>query len=172
MSMNLFSDSIQLMEELLRKSKKVKRRATLEEAEIDGVWLTAYARIARRCRDDKDLGVSRSPYELAPSVSPFSGEYFEHREWEVRLGMERHPNIHPLLEYEAHCVNSAGYWMSFSSAAMALRGESLKLEGTTGVEEAEMFDVWAMIAVRYGLRVVGLRVEFYKRSAKDQKCND
>jgi hypothetical protein len=44
--------------------------------------------------------------------------------------------------------------MSFSSAAMTLRGEALKLEGTTGVEEAEMFDVWAMMAVRYGLRVV------------------
>jgi hypothetical protein len=29
-----------------------------------------------------------------------------------------------------------------------------------------MFDVWAMMAVRYGLRVVGLRIEFYKRSAK------
>jgi hypothetical protein len=64
-------------------------------------------------------------------------------------------------------MNSAGYWMSFSSADMALRGEALKLEGTTGVEKAEMFDVWAMMAVRYGLRVVGLRVEFYKRSAKN-----
>jgi hypothetical protein len=52
------------MEELLRKSKTVKRGATLEEAEIDGAWLTAYARIARRCRDDKDLSVSRYPYEL------------------------------------------------------------------------------------------------------------
>jgi hypothetical protein len=30
-----------------------------------------------------------------------------------------------------------------------------------------MFDVWAMMAVRYGLWVVGLRVEFYKISAKD-----
>jgi hypothetical protein len=57
--------------------------------------------------------------------------------------------------------------MSFSSAAMALRGEALKLEGTTGVEEAEMFYVWAMMAVRYGLRIVGLWVEFYKGSAKD-----
>jgi hypothetical protein len=43
-------------------------------------WLTAYAKIARRCRDDMDLGVSRYPYELAPGVSPFSGSYFEHRE--------------------------------------------------------------------------------------------
>jgi hypothetical protein len=68
--------------------------------------------------------------------------------------MERHPSLRPLFEYEAHYTNSAGYWMSFSSAAMALRGEALKLEGTTGVEEAEMFDVWAMMAVRYGLRIV------------------
>jgi hypothetical protein len=58
-------------------------------------------------------------------------------------------------------------WMSFSPAAMALRGGALKLEGKTGVEEAEMFDVLAMMAVLYGLRLVGLRVEFYKRSAKD-----
>jgi hypothetical protein len=159
--MNLFSDSIQSMENLLRKSKKVKRGATLEEAEIDGAWLTAYANIARRCRDDKDLGVSRYPYELAPGVSLFSGGYFEHREWAIRRGMERHPSLRPLFEYEAHYLNSAGYWMSFSSAAMALRGEALKLEGTTGV------DVWAMMAVRYGLRVVGLGAEFYTRSSKD-----
>jgi hypothetical protein len=139
----------------------------LEEAEIDGAWMTAYARIARRCRDDMDLGVSRYPYELALGVSPFSGGYFEHREWAIRRGMERHPWLRPLFEYEAHNTNSAGYWMSFSSAAMDLRGEALKLEGTTGVKEAEMFDMWAMMAVRYGLRVVGLRVEFYKRSAKN-----
>jgi hypothetical protein len=155
------------MEELLRKSKKVKRGVTLEEAEIDGAWLTAYARIARRCRDDKDLGVTRYPYELAPGKSPFSGGYYEHREWAIRRGMERHPCPRPLFEYEAYYTNSAGYWMGFSSAAMDLRGEALKLESTTGVKEAEMFDVWAMMAARYGLPVVGLRVEFYKRSAKD-----
>jgi hypothetical protein len=165
--MNLISDSIQLMEELLRKSKNVKRGAKLEVAEIDGAWLTAYAKIARRCRDDEDLSVSRYPYELAPGVSPFSGAYFEHREWAIRRGMERHPSLRLLYEYEAHYMNSAVHWMSFSSAAMALRGEALKLEDTTGVEEAEMFDVWAIMAVRYGLRIVGLRVEFYKRSAKD-----
>jgi hypothetical protein len=57
--------------------------------------------------------------------------------------------------------------MSFSSAAMALRGGALKLEGLNGAEEAEIFDVWAMMAVQYGLRVVGLRVEFFKTSEKD-----
>jgi hypothetical protein len=57
--------------------------------------------------------------------------------------------------------------MSFSTATMALRGLALKLEGTTGVEEAEMLDVWEMMAVWDGLRVVGLQFEFYERSAKD-----
>jgi hypothetical protein len=38
--------------------------------------------------------------------------------------------------------------MTFSSADMNPRGEDLKLEGTTGVEKAERFGVWAMMAVR------------------------
>jgi hypothetical protein len=142
------------MEELLRKSKKVKRGATLEEVEIDGASLTAYAKIDRRFRDDNDLGVSRYPYDIAYGVIPLSGGYFEHREWAIRRGMERHPSLPPLFEYEAHYTNSARYWMGFSSAAMALRDEDLMVEGTNGVEEAEMFDVWDMMAVRHGLRVV------------------
>jgi hypothetical protein len=50
---------------------------------------------------------------------------------------------------------------------MALWGAALKLEGKTGVEEVERFDACAIMAVRYGLRVVGLQVEFDKRYAKD-----
>jgi hypothetical protein len=97
------------MEELLRKSKKVKRGATLEKADIYDSWLTAHMRIARRCRDDKGLGASRYPDELASGVTPFAGGYFEHREWTIRRSMERHPILRPLVEYEAHYMNSAGY---------------------------------------------------------------
>jgi hypothetical protein len=117
----------------------------LEEADVDGAWPTSYARIARRCRDDKGMGFSRYPYELASGVSPFSGGYFKHREWAIRRGMERHPSLRPLIEYEARYTSSAGYWMSLSSAVMDLRGEALKLEGTTGAEEAERFDAWAIV---------------------------
>jgi hypothetical protein len=46
----ILSDSIQSMEELLRKSKKLKCGATLEKADIDGARLPAYARISWRCR--------------------------------------------------------------------------------------------------------------------------
>jgi hypothetical protein len=63
-SMTLFNDSAQRMEELINNSKKVRRGATLERAEMDGSWLTIYPTISRRYRDDKDLGVSRYPYEL------------------------------------------------------------------------------------------------------------
>jgi hypothetical protein len=95
----------------------VKCGATLKEADVDGAWLTAYARNARRCRDDKDMGVTRYPYELASGVSPFSGN-----EWAICRGVVWHPSLRLL-------------WMSFSSAPLDLRGEALKLEGTTGVEE-------------------------------------
>jgi hypothetical protein len=61
------------MKEFLRKTKKVKRGTTLKEADVDGAWLAAYARIARRCRNDKDMGVTRYSYELAPGGSLFSG---------------------------------------------------------------------------------------------------
>jgi hypothetical protein len=134
--MNLFSDSVQRMEGLIAKSKKLKRGATMEEAEIDGSWLTAYATIARRCRDDKDLCVSRYPYELPQGVNPFAGGFFEHREWAIRQGMECHSSLRPLYQYEAHYTNAAGYWMSFSVAATALRGEALRREGTEGIEDA------------------------------------
>jgi hypothetical protein len=40
------SESVQSLEELLCKVKKVKRGSTLEEVGIDGSWLTASARIA------------------------------------------------------------------------------------------------------------------------------
>jgi hypothetical protein len=164
---NLFSDSIDEMEKLLGKAKKVKKGSTLEEAGVEGAWLTAYAQIARRCRDDRDFGVTRYPYELGPGVNPFAGGYFEHREWPIRRGMERHASLRTIYEFEAHYVNSAGFWMAFSTAAMALRGEALAKPDTSGVEDAKKYNVWGMMGVRYGLRAVGLRVEFYKKSAKD-----
>jgi hypothetical protein len=57
--------------------------------------------------------------------------------------------------------------MAFSTASLALRGEARAKMDTTGVEDAKNYDVWGMIGVRYGLSTVGLRVEFYRKSAKD-----
>jgi hypothetical protein len=76
---NLFSDSIDELEKLLVKAKEVKKGSTLEDAGVEGAWPTAYAQIARRCRDDRDFGVTRYPYELGPGVNPFAGGYFEPR---------------------------------------------------------------------------------------------
>jgi hypothetical protein len=74
--------------------------------------------------------------------------------------MERYASLRPSYEIEAHYVNSAGFWMAFSTAAMALREEALAKPDTAGVEDDKKYDVWGMMGVRYGLRAVGLRVEF------------
>lgn len=51
--------------DLLKKAQKVSKGESLEEAEIDYEWLTGYAQIAQRTRDDKDFGINRYPYEKA-----------------------------------------------------------------------------------------------------------
>jgi hypothetical protein len=104
---------------------------------------------------------------MPPGVNTVAGGYFEHREWANRRGMELHSSLRPLYQYEARYTNAAGYCMSFSVAAAALRGDSLRREGPEVIVDATRFDVWAMMAVRYGLLVVGLRTEFSKMSAKD-----
>jgi hypothetical protein len=41
------SNRTEILNELLRKAKKVRKGASLAEAEIDAAWLTTYAAIAR-----------------------------------------------------------------------------------------------------------------------------
>ena len=53
--------------------------------------------------------------------------------------------------------------MAFHEAALDPRQEILDEKKD---EEAKNYDVWAALAIRYGLRVVGLRSEFYKMAAR------
>lgn len=54
--------------------------------------------------------------------------------------------------------------MAFHEAAITLRQEALT---AANEEKALIYEVWAPIAIRYELRVVGLRAEFYRMAAKD-----
>lgn len=107
-TMSIFAGNVDQMEGLLAKAKKVSKGSTLAEAKIDSAWLVAYAQIARRCRDDKEFGLSRYPYEQGPSVRAFTGGFFEHREWPLRKGLERHNSLRLVSEYEANYVNASG----------------------------------------------------------------
>ena len=127
---------------------------------------TAYGTIARRCRDEKDFGMTPYPYEQGLGVLAFSGGFFDHPDWALRRGMEKHSRLRPVVEYEANYINSAGYWMAFHESAISLRDEALGAPDRDS-EEANEYDFWALISIRYGLRVVGLRAEFYKMSARD-----
>jgi hypothetical protein len=57
--------------------------------------------------------------------------------------------------------------MSFAEAAIALRDEELARSPEEDAAEAGRLDTWMAIGIRYGLRVVGLRTEFFRMSAKD-----
>ena len=97
-------------------------------------------------------------------MAAFACGFFEHREWPLRTNMEKHQSLRAVAEYEANYINSAGYWMAFHEAALDLRQEMLEEKKD---EEAKNYDVWAALVIRYGLRVVGLRSEFYKMAARD-----
>ena len=161
--MSVFDNSLDELMKLLTNGKKVANGATMEDAEIDAEWMTAYARIARRCRDDKDFGLSRYPYEQGPTVSAFTGGFFVHREWPPRKYMEKHNSLRPVAEYECNYISAAGYWMAFHESAIALRQQALMEKQD---QDALKFDVWALMAICYGLRAVGIRAEFYKLAAK------
>lgn len=76
--------------------------------------------------------------------------------------MDKNQSLRPVCEYEANYINSAGYWMAFHEAVIALRNEAIREKKD---DEALLFAVWALIAIRYSLRVVGLHTEFYKSVA-------
>ena len=162
--MALFANNRKLVQELLDRAREVSKGKTISEVGINPSYIAAYGAIARRCRDDKDFGVTPYPYEQCPGVAALTGGFFEHRDWPLRKHMERHNSLRAVYEYEANYINSAGYWMSFHEAALDLRSDSIEEKKDN---EAKLFDLWAAIAIRYGLRVVGLRAEFYRMAAID-----
>lgn len=162
--MAALKDTVKEVEEFLAKSKKFVKGITIAEAGIDAKVVRVYAKIARRCRDDKQLGLTDHPYESGARMEAFDGGYFEHREWSLRKGMESHAILRGVYEYEANYIKSAGYWIYFHEVALSLRGEDIEAKE---FEDAKFYVLWAAIVVRYGLRVTGLRCEFYKLTAKD-----
>lgn len=78
--MDSFSTSIEAVDDIIEKAKEVAKGKSLATAGIDSGWLTAYAEVARRCRDEREFGLSRYPYEAGPAVSAFNGGFFDHKQ--------------------------------------------------------------------------------------------
>jgi len=120
--------------------------------------------LPRQCRGEKGFGLTRYPYEQGPSVGAFTGGFFEHKIWTLRIGLERHASMRAVAKYEDNYINAAGYWMAFHETAIALSEEHLVKEAE---DEALKFEVWGLVAIWYGLRVCGLRAEFYRMAERD-----
>lgn len=167
MSTNLFQESQTQFAKLIAAAKKIGKGADPEEAGFEGAYLMAYGAIARRCRDNRELGLSRYPYEAPAGVNPYQGWYFKHKEWPVRRAMEARASLRGIAEHEANYVNAAGYWLVFTSTAYVLRDEETAKPNGAGNEAAKRYDVWGLKGQHYALRALGLRTEYYKLAAED-----
>ena len=167
MAANPFATSSALVQEVSVKAAEIGKGKSLEEAGLDPKWLRSYGLIAKRCRDAKDFGVIPYPLEQGPGIGALTGGSFEHREWLLRRAMENYFSFRAVAEYGANYVNAAGYRMDLHEAALDLRKEAIVEKDN---DAALQCDVWAGLSNRYGLRVIGLRAEFYKMSPKDPTC--
>lgn len=69
-----------------------------------------------------------------------------------------------VAEYEAQYVVLVGYWAALHHSTIDLPQERVK-EGK--VDDANLLEDWAFLAVRYSLSVLGLRMEFYRIASGD-----
>lgn len=145
-----FKNSVKIGDEILRKSKKIANCESLEEAVIRTTWIAKYAEHAQRWDRSRLFRLIRHPYEPGIPVQALSGEFFDHRECALRMGMLTLSSLTAVTEYESNYINAAGYCSSFHQSAMQLRPESLRAKRVT---KAVQFDFWANIAIRYSLRV-------------------
>lgn len=163
-----FSQSEARAEVLFKAGKRMEEKGeTAAEAGFPTEYLRAYGAIARRYDDDRRMGLIRYPYEAAPGVGPYSGGFFAHPDWALTRRLSQQPSMRAIAEHESPYMNACGYWAAFGEAAISLRGDELKKEENAGARAAEEYDVWAIVARRYNLRVIGLRTEFYRLAADD-----
>ena len=157
-------NSKKLADELLDKSKKVAAGKSMTEAGIDTKWIEAYARIAERADREQRYGLSRYPFQAGSSVSAFIGGFFDNKEWPLRCQLSKQQSMFSVAEHEAKYINAAGYWSAMHHTAYQMRQEAFDAGKK---DDAEMFDAWAYVSVRYSLRVLGLRAKFYRMASKD-----
>lgn len=153
-----------LAEELLERCKQVAKGKTLGEAGITADWVESYAKIAERADREQRYGLSRYPFQAGNAVSAFIGGFFDNDDWPLKRKLAKQQSMYAVAEHEAKYINSAGYWSALHHVAYQMRQEAFEKDNK---EEAEKYDAWAYVAVRYSLRVLGLRAEFYRMAAKD-----
>lgn len=161
---NPVTNSLSLAEELLEKCKEVANGKTMTQAGISGDWMETYARIAERADREQRFGLTRYPFESGAAASALIGGFFDNEDWTLRRKLAKQQSMFSVAEHEAKYVNAAGYWSAMHHVAYAMRQEAFDAGKK---DDAEKFDAWAYIFVRYSLRVLGLRAEFYRMASKD-----
>lgn len=121
--------------------------------------MEAYQRVSPRADIDRQYKISQFIFEPRPTVAAFVGEFFNHRDVPCLRNLGDHADFRAVQEYECKYINAGGYWCAFHQASIDLGQEALTKQKDA---EAGRFDVWAIIAVWYSLRVMVLQKEFYR----------
>lgn len=87
-------------DDLIERGLQVSRRNTPTAACVDMRWVTAYGMVMERVDRDRRYGLSRYPYEAGSSLGALTGGFFDHPEWTLRKGLEKHPSMRAAAEYE------------------------------------------------------------------------
>lgn len=102
---NPSSKSVEEVDDIISKDRKVARGATITEAEIDPSWMKPYAQIAHRSRDDREFRLLRYPYEAKPKFGAFVDGFFERTACPLRRGLEGHQRMGTVMEYETNDID-------------------------------------------------------------------
>lgn len=111
-----FTNSVTMACELLAKGKLIAAGKSLDEANVEPAWIVAYGMVAERVDRDRRYGLSRYPYKAGPAIGALKGGFFDHREWPLRKGLEKHPSLHSVHTFEAKYVNASCYCNAFHEA--------------------------------------------------------
>lgn len=151
-------------EDLLEKCKQVSSGRSVSEAGITPDWMESYARIPERADREQRFGLSRYPFQPGDAASAFIGGFFDNEEWPLPRQFSKQKSMHLVAEHEAKSINASGYLYVLHHVAYDLRQEAFEAGKK---DDSEKFDASLFVAVRYNIRVLGLRAEFYRMDAKD-----
>lgn len=77
--------------------------------DIEPEWLKAFPEIYRCLQDDREFRIYRYQYEPGPSLFTFIGGILEHKQWTIRLSLERKSSMRSVAVYEYNYMNAKGY---------------------------------------------------------------
>ena len=159
----------------IKAARKMRKGGSADESDISLRMVSLYGEIAGRYNANTQIGISRLPYAPSPAdINVFQGGYFRHNAWkELRELKEVQPGLQAVWKHEMPYINATGYWLGLAEIAFEMMDETASSANTEGMEPTTVdkrlvyLSAWARLLVEYALRVLAIRVQFYRNATRD-----